>query len=68
MKLKNLLRFLAVVLVAVGLNVNVQVEEALITLFATDNIQEAAPIKDIIDIKRIILTSYKNSFIYQILI
>lgn len=68
MKLKNLLRFLAVVLVAVGLNVNVQVEEALITLFATDNIQEAAPIKDIIDINIIILTSYKNSFIHQILI
>ena len=50
MKLKNVLRFLAGALVPVGLNVNVQVEEALTTLFATDNIQEAVPIKDIIDL------------------
>lgn len=46
-----LLRFLAVVLVAVGLNVIVYVDDALTILFATAKIHEAAPIYIIINIK-----------------
>jgi len=45
--------------VAVGLNVNVYVDEELITLFATDKIQEAAPIRYIINYYSKYLTSYK---------
>lgn len=45
-----LLRFLAVVLVAVGRNVIVYVDDALTILFATAKIHEAAPIYEIINI------------------